>query len=303
MGKQTPNVRQPKDTAPGKKLVMNGQKFKGNDDGENESQPMRATSELLLSLCDDFRNSQAMSLVMKDHNLQSMDGLQCLTRTRSLDLSFNHLPAVKSWQPNQLRELILASNLLESIAGVHSFASLEALDLSRNRLTTLNGLANMPKLGSLKISANQLRSLKSLGRLTSLTSIDASQNHLVSLSGMTACTALRDLIANSNCLTSLRGLSRCTDLSDVQVRPHKPDAERPSRMFSHTCNGAHLPSAAVVQCASSRSSSAASTCPLGSTWLLTRRQHAPLTHPVPYSLHTLHKEISPSLKCRWLATV
>uniref|UniRef100_T1JKS0 Geranylgeranyl transferase type-2 subunit alpha n=1 Tax=Strigamia maritima TaxID=126957 RepID=T1JKS0_STRMM len=92
--------------------------------------------------CDDISQQQQHREVKIPKDLTAIYNFEHLILVTKLDLSNNQLRSLKQLHPLQcLRELLVASNLINDCSGLENLSLLESVDLDNNKIETTNDLA------------------------------------------------------------------------------------------------------------------------------------------------------------------
>ncbi len=134
-------------------------------------------------------------LSLHDNQLTEVpNGLEKLTKLKSLDLRFNKLTDIKGLEKlGQLKRLYLGDNRLTNIKGLEKLAKLEDLHLYNYQLTDVTSLEKLTQLRALDLDHNQLTSVKGLEKLNKLTFLNLSANRLTELPSLEKLTKLKTL--------------------------------------------------------------------------------------------------------------
>lgn len=122
------------------------------------------------------------SIHLQNHKLQSLDGIEGLTKLEYLNVSGGLVKNMESLKNlKSLKSLYLLSNRVTSLDGIEDLENLIYLNMQDNRLTDLDGIERLKNLTSLNVSANKLTSLDGVEKLEKLEKLDASYNKLKKL--------------------------------------------------------------------------------------------------------------------------
>ena len=119
-------------------------------------------------------NTALESLWLGKNKIETITGLETLSKIRQLDVQHNRLQEIGNGLQSLhcLSELYLAWNAIESVAGLPYPSNLSTLDLTKNKLANLEGIGiHASTLEELWISQNCFDSFESLTPLTQLTGL------------------------------------------------------------------------------------------------------------------------------------
>lgn len=158
------------------------------------------------------------SLIMKNLNIKSVEGIQYFTNIRGINLTGNLLTSLpKIGRLGQLQTLNVRNNQLTALPALDSLKNLTNIYADNNALTTLPTLSANLKLLSIQVSYNQIQTLPSLSTLNKVNILDVSHNKLTSLPSLSGLVALERLYCAGNKLTALPSLSNLSNLKRINI--------------------------------------------------------------------------------------
>jgi len=152
-----------------------------------------------------------------EKSIRDLDGLQCLVRLITLDLTRNQITDVTPVQDLvRLQVLIVLRNRVSDVSSLNRLTQLAMLDIGKNGLIEdASVVANMPNLVTLHMEQNRIGSLEPVRRLVHLGTLDAHNNQIRDIS------AVQDLVhleyLTLNCLKA-DGITY-PDVSAVSNKP------------------------------------------------------------------------------------
>ncbi|WP_053002631.1 leucine-rich repeat domain-containing protein [Kordia jejudonensis] len=123
----------------------------------------------------------------------------------------------------ELTELDLSENELDTISGLSNLTTLERLYLQNNQLTDITSLSELTSLKILFLSNNQLNDISPLSKLTSLEVLDFSDNLLTdtTISSLSELVDLEELYLSNTQLTRIDFLVNFTSLRVLDISENK----------------------------------------------------------------------------------
>ena len=187
-----------------KKFLLSGNKLKQLDEGIG------------------FMNSLTYLDVSHNH-LDSLNGIQRLTRLSVLNASHNQLVSIEFTEKLvHLKALILNHNRISMIENIGHLKELNTLILSNNHIEKIQGIKGLIQLKKLSLAHNHLRELPSLDGVPELKELRLNANkimripkHLVYNSGLEFIDLGNNII---NDLNDLDSLSLLIHLQNVNLR-------------------------------------------------------------------------------------
>ncbi len=167
---------------------------------------------------DSFKNlSKVNSLTISDSLLlQSVDGVEEMTKLTALDLSNNGIVNIDGLnQLVNLESLVLRNNEISFFPSINNLKNLTTLDVSYNDISRLGeDLSGLSNLETLNLSNNEICDLSSLDDLNNLEVLDLSFNNLdcnntlesPDFTSLLNSTKLRELYLNDSNLSSISDL-------------------------------------------------------------------------------------------------
>ena len=167
-------------------------------------------------------------LNISNMSINSLEGIERLTKLVSLDASNNQLKSVEPLKRlSNLRELNISNNGIANLEAIGFFSlsqlPLRKLDISYNgiwsidhrvgSLSEISMLVQFKELESLNISGNSILDISSLGNLKKLKELDASRNPLEDISPIQRLVNLQHLNLRE---TSVSDLTAIIELSDLR---------------------------------------------------------------------------------------
>lgn len=165
---------------------------------------------------DSFKNlSKIKSLVISDtYTLQSVDGVEEMTKLTNLDLSNNGIVNIEGLNNLiNLTTLYLNNNEIIEFPSINQLDQLETLDISNNNISILgDDLSGLTALKTLNAANNQICDISALDDLIRLETLNLSSNNLGCLGvspnfdSLENAPNLTELRLDHNGLTSIAGL-------------------------------------------------------------------------------------------------
>ncbi|XP_058838439.1 leucine-rich repeat-containing protein 9-like [Topomyia yanbarensis] len=179
----------------------------------------------LLESFDGFavQNLNGLQVLNLSYNLLQADVLKKIknTQLKIVDLTYNQLSIVSI--PASVNKLIATRNKLHNLV-IPSFNQLQELHLSMNKLDSLRDLRNARSLTSLDVSCNHIRALEfeELSRMPSLTTLNLANNYINVIVGNVPLPNLKYLDLSNNLLTIMDGLfNYMPELTELQIPNNK----------------------------------------------------------------------------------
>ncbi len=153
----------------------------------------------------------------QDQGIQDLNGLQCLVRLTTLDLTRNQISDVTPVRDLvRLQVLIVLRNRVREVGALSRLTQLAMLDIGKNGLIEdASVVANMPNLITLHMEQNRIGSLDPVKKLVHLRTLDAHNNQFRDVS------AARDLAELEYLHLSCLKADGIT-YPDVSAISHKP---------------------------------------------------------------------------------
>ncbi len=156
------------------------------------------------------RAVEVTSLDLADRNIESLEGLECLTYLNTLNLrasvSGGSLDLAPLATLAHLHDLSLRSNALTDISALASLKAIEKLDLSNNQLSDLTALSDLSTLKELYLADNLISDISALSGKPALELLTLTRNSVVVLAALNSATALTNLEIFDNKVASLTPL-------------------------------------------------------------------------------------------------
>jgi Leucine-rich repeat (LRR) protein len=166
---------------------------------------------------DSFKNLSKVNelTISESRSLQSVDGVEEMTKLTYLDLSDNGIVNIEGLNNLvNLESLSLRNNDITYFPSINMLKKLKSLDISNNNVSELGSdLSGLSNLETLNASNNNICDLSSLDDLSSLEVLDLSFNNLScnggspDFTGLTFARNLEELYLNDNELVSVSDLS------------------------------------------------------------------------------------------------
>ena len=158
----------------------------------------------------------------RNMGIKSLSGLEHCKSLASLDLAGNQ---IKDLTPikglPRLQQLILHTNLVESLAPLTDNSALQYIDLNHNRLKDIKPLAGLTNLSVLYVSDNQVRNIAPITGLPKLHSFYVDRNGLASVAGLSKLRWLSSFSASGNQIKDLKPLVGLENLSFLFLERNK----------------------------------------------------------------------------------
>jgi len=166
---------------------------------------------------DSFKNLSKVNFltISNTKTLQSVDGIEEMTKLTSLDLSYNGIVNIDGLNNLiNLTELFLSHNSITHFPSINQLDKLVTLDVSYNTIETLGSdLSGLSNLREFSARNNNIRDISTLDDLISLEILDLSENDLgyssesPNFEGLINAHNLRELYLNDNNLASISDLA------------------------------------------------------------------------------------------------
>jgi hypothetical protein len=111
----------------------------------------------------------------------------------------------------------LPHKFIKKIIKIEGFDNLEELDLSFNKLESITGLENLLNLKCLNLKFNNITEIFGLNTLINLEELDLMNNKIKTISGLERLTKLTKLFMNNNELTEIIGLDKLVNLTALYI--------------------------------------------------------------------------------------
>lgn len=169
--------------------------------------------------------------VDEERSPSSLEGLECLTKLRALEIDWREYEAFRANNNRQIKRVFTADAQVD-LSPLWALAELEELRVVGARVTGLQALlklqrlrvldlrrtsVNAPAFRSLTHGKNEVRDLSSLANLTELVELHLRHAQVDSFTGVTSLTKLAILDLGHNQLDDLRTLSELRGLTTLDV--------------------------------------------------------------------------------------
>lgn len=161
-------------------------------------------------------------LILRQNSITEIKGLDTLEKLVELDLYMNHVEAIPptAFQANPLlKKLDLGFNRVRSLESFPStnLQNVEEIFLLGNKINSITGLHGMPKLVMLELGDNRIRKIRNLDSLPSLLGLWLGRNKLTKIENLDSLLNLRRLGLQSNRIEAIEGLGHLSSLEELYL--------------------------------------------------------------------------------------
>ncbi|KAI6183740.1 UBP-type domain-containing protein [Aphelenchoides bicaudatus] len=133
----------------------------------------------------------------------------------------NEVPILSRFQ--QLKTLVLRTNLLKQINDNLTMTTLTELDLYDNQIEQIRGLDALVNLETLDLSYNRIKSIEGLSNLTKLERLFLVNNKISAIKGLESATRLKLLELGDNRIRKIENIGHLTELHELYLGKNKID--------------------------------------------------------------------------------
>ncbi|CAL5973413.1 Conserved_hypothetical protein [Hexamita inflata] len=172
--------------------------------------------------------------VLEVYGLQRIDGILNWNQLLELDLSYNKLESVAQLENlTQLKVLSLNENQIQNVEPLRGLVNLTTLSLDSNQVQNVEPLKDLVNLTTLSLFSNQIQNVEPLKDLVNLTTLDLDSNQIQNVEPLRGLLNLTTLSLYSNQIQNvepLRGLVNLTTLylQNNQIKDFSPIQNHPN---------------------------------------------------------------------------
>lgn len=161
-------------------------------------------------------------LVVQNHSVFILDGLEVFVSLDLLDLSFNQISDLSPLAPlTGLQTLYLSDNEISDLSPLAALTGLQKLGLFSNQVSDLSPLSQLINLVELDLYNNQVSDLSPLAQLTNLVDLFMEKNQVSDLSPLAQLTNLVHLFLSENQISDLSSLGQLAKLQELRLQSNQ----------------------------------------------------------------------------------